>query len=53
MWLVGTILDSAGLESQIKSVEATDTGHASGQGKTTYYLLRVTADTQGQEHSFI
>lgn len=28
MWLVATILDSADLESQIKSLEATDTGHA-------------------------
>lgn len=53
MWLVVPILDGAGLESQIKSLEATDKGHVSGQGKAAYYMLRVTTDTQGQEHSII
>lgn len=53
MWLVATALDSASLESQIESLEATDTGHTSGQGKAAYYMLRVTTDTQGQEHSLI
>lgn len=53
MWWGATILDNAGLASQIKSLEATDTECASGQGKAAYYILRVTADTQEQEHSFI
>lgn len=53
MWLVATTLDGASLQSQIKSLEATDTRHTSGQGKAAYYMLRVTTDTQGQEHSFI
>ena len=50
---MATVLDSAGLESPVKSLEAIDTGHASVQGKAGYYTLRVTADTQGQEYSFI
>lgn len=49
MWLV----DSAGLESQIKSLEATDIGHVYGQREAAYCVLRVTADMQEQEHSFI
>lgn len=53
MWLVAPLLDGAGLESQIKSPDATDTRHVCGWGKAAYYMLRVTIDTQGQEHSII
>lgn len=45
MWLVATILDGAHVQSQVKSLEATNTEHTSGQGKAAYYMLRETADT--------
>lgn len=53
MWLMATILVSADLESETKRLEASDTGHARGQGHAGYYMLRVTTDTQEQGHSFI
>lgn len=52
MWLVAILLDSTGLEIQIRSLRVTDTRHASGQGKAGYHMLRADINIPEQEPSF-
>lgn len=52
MWLVAMLLDSTGLEIQIRSLEVTDSRHASGQGEAGYHMLRAGIKITEQEPSF-